>query len=310
MTLDAIEQGDLVVMVNTGREAADSFKLPASLLALVVARLAAAKARNSAVSMYEGAAAGADVRHADALYRLTSLLRNGYAYLLSIPEDDLPYAEQQKALNSYAWEDGHLGDLSQPSRVESLARQVAVVAADTSIPEIAKYPASLASRISNWLGILEATNALASGGTHQGLVELRNQARDLLLIAIARVRHFYCSASDDGEHTQELAKINMQPKRARGDAQPQPKPEGAGTATFNATTHELSIEALPAHATFLRAYRQVLGGRPELAGVSTTPTVSIVAYSPLATGAHYTVWVVGANSHAEGPASNKISVTG
>ena len=310
MTLDAIEQGDLVVMVNTGRETTDPFKLPLSLIALVVARLAEAKARNSAVAMNEGAAAGADVQRAEALLRLTNLLRNGYAYLLSIPEDDLPYAQQQKALQSYGWEDGNLGDLSQPSRVESLARQVAVVAADTSIPDNAKYPASLASRISNWLGILESTEALAGGGTHQGLVELRNQARDLLLIVISRARHFYCSASDDVEHTPELARINMQPKRARGDAQPQPKPDAAGTATFNATTHELSIGALPAHATFIRAYRQVFGGEPELAGVSTTPTVSIVAYSPLATGAQYTVWVVGANSHAEGPASNKVAVTG
>ena len=297
-------------MVNTGRAQDDGFKLTACLLALMTTRLADAKAKNSAVAMYEGAEAGADVQRADALYRLTCLLRNGYSYLLSIPEEDLPYAQQKQALESYAWEGSVLGDMTSPARVESLARQVAVVAADTTIPSVAKYPASLASRISNWLGILEGTDVLAGGGSHQTLVHQRNGSRDLLLTAISRVRHFYCSASDDVESTPELARINMQPRRARGEAQPQPKPDTAGTVTFNATTHELSLEALPAHATFLRAYRQVVGGEPELAGVSTTTAVSVVAYSPLATGAQYTVWVVGANSHGEGPSSNKIAVTG
>ena len=297
-------------MVDAGRVPTDPFKLTAFLAALVLARITDAKAKNSAVVMSDGVVAGADVRRTDALFRLTNLLRNGYAYLLSIPEEDLPYAEQQKALKSYGWEDGNLGDLSQASRVESLARQVAVVAADTSIPDLAKYPASLASRISNWLGILESTGTLANGGTHQGLVEQRNNSRDLLLAATSRVRHFYCSASDDVEYTPELARINMQPKRTPGQAQAAPKPDAPGTATFNATTHELSIDALPAHATFLRAYRQVLGGQPELAGVSTSTAVSIVSYSPLVTGAQYTVWLVGANSHGEGPESNKIAVTG
>ncbi len=308
--LDAIELGDLILLVDTGRAPDDAFKLPAGLRALLEARLTAAKGKNSAVAMNEGSEAGADIQRAEALRRLAGLLRNGYAYIMSVPEEDLPLADRQRALESYGWENGLLGDLETPARVESLARQAPVAGAEISIPSIAKYPLALMTRISNWLQVLESTQALSLGGTHQTMVEQRNDARDLLQAATSRVRHFYCSASDDGEYTTQLAVINMQPKRAPGEAQPQPGPDAAGTATYNAATRELSVEALPAHATFLRAYRQAPGGDPELAGVSTTPTVSIVGYSPLVTGVQYTVWVVGANSQSEGAPSNQIVVTG
>jgi hypothetical protein len=58
----------------------------------------------------------------------------------------------------------------------------------------------------------------------------------------------YCSASDDAESTPELAKINMQPKRASGEAQPQPFPDAPGAATFDAATRQLSIPSMPSHA--------------------------------------------------------------
>ena len=45
------------------------------------------------------------------------------------------------------------------------------------------------------------------------------------------------------------------------------------------------------------------------AGVSTTPTVSVVGIAPLTPGVSYTVWVVGVNSRGEGPESNKITFT-
>jgi hypothetical protein len=123
------------------------------------------------------------------------------------------------------------------------------------------------------------------------------------------VRLFYCSASDDGERTPELAKINMQPKRAPGEAQPQPLPDAPGTATFNAATRELTIPALPDHASFLRSKRQPAGGPETDAGVSNDTTVSVVQLGPLTPGVSYSVWVVGVNSRGEGPESNKITFT-
>ena len=74
-------------------------------------------------------------------------------------------------------------------------------------------------------------------------------------------------------------------------------------------TRELTIPALPAHATFLRSKRQPAGGPETDAGVSSTTTVSVVGISPLTPGVSYSVWVVGVNSRGEGPASNKITFT-
>ena len=42
---------------------------------------------------------------------------------------------------------------------------------------------------------------------------------------------------------------------ARIEAEPEPFPDPAGTATFDAATSTLSVPALPAHATSLRAFR-------------------------------------------------------
>ena len=42
---------------------------------------------------------------------------------------------------------------------------------------------------------------------------------------------------------------------ARIEAEPEPFPDPACTATFNAATSTLSVPALPAHATSLRAFR-------------------------------------------------------
>ena len=62
------------------------------------------------------------------------------------------------------------------------------------------------------------------------------------------------------DQTPELAKIGKQPRRPPGGAEPQPLPDAPGPATFDAATSTLSVPALPAHATSLRAFRKPLGG--------------------------------------------------
>jgi hypothetical protein len=146
-------------------------------------------------------------------------------------------------------------------------------------------------------------------GSREVLIAERNAATAELQSANSRARLFYCSASDDGESTAELSKINMQPKRAPGDAQPQPFPDAPGTATFDSAARELTIPVLPDHGSFIRAYRQPAGGSAELAGVSSTNTVSIVDFTPLTPGVSYTIWVVAVNSRGEGAISNKITFT-
>jgi hypothetical protein len=92
--------------------------------------------------------------------------------------------------------------------------------------------------------------------------------------------------------------------------QPADEPAAPGTATFDSATRTLSIPAMPEHATTICAYRRVLGGDPEPAGISTTTAVSVVEFSPLVPGSSYEFWVVGRNRSAgEGPESNHVSYT-
>jgi len=104
-----------------------------------------------------------------------------------------------------------------------------------------------------------------------------------------------------------LAQTAEQPRRDRGEAEPEPFPDPAGTATFDAATSTLSVPALPAHATSLRAFRQPLGGTAELAGTSTTTTVSVLAAGPLSPGVTYEFWLVGHNFQGDGAESNHVT---
>lgn len=305
--LAAIATGELIVQVNDGRSPYDPFRLTPSLETLITARTNDGKVKNSAALLSAGDQSGAQTRVDGAREKLGALLRNGFNYLKSLPADDVPPADLRDALESYGWEGGKLGDLASPARIEALAEQAAD--ATPELDPAVRYPANLLARIANWLGILEANKSIAGGGAYSTVIDAKDAAREALLAGISRVRFFYSSASDDRDQTPELAKIGLQPRRDPGDAQPQPLPEAPGTATFNAATRELSIAALPAHATSLRGWRQAPGGQPELAGVSLGTSVSIADFSPPAPGVAYQIWVTGHNSRGDGPAGNKIGFT-
>ena len=306
-TIDEIEIGELVVQVDDGRAAADPFKLPAGLRALAGARLADAKGRYSASLLSGGDEVAASERVAEALDKLRSGLRNGYNFIKGVPEEDISDADRQGAFEAYGWEQGSIGDLSSRSRVEALAEQA--VAASSSIIEAGRYPVNIRTRIANWLAVLESNQVIAGGGPQQTIIEQRDTARELLRRGNSRVRYFYCQASDALDQTAELTKIGFQARRDRGAAQPQELPDAPGTAAWNLATRELSLPVLPPHATSLRAWRQALGDDPELAGVSTGTTVSVVGFTPLTPGATYDVWVTGRNSRGDGPESNKTRLT-
>lgn len=305
--IDAIATGDLITQVNATRSDYDLFKLSAPLSTLFAARLAEARGANAAVLLAGGSAAGASQRVIESRQRLGGLLRNGYNHLRSIPEEDAPAADVLQALETYGWERGNLGDLDSPSRVETLARSAGQVSSE--LPTNLRYPANVLTRITTWLGVMDANKLLAGGGVLQTIIEDKNEKRDLLLKTISRVRHHYCAASDDGEKTPELARIGMQPKRDPGDAQPQPLPDAPGTATFQPSSRQLTLLAMPDHATFLVAWRKPAGGDAEQAGVSTEPAVGVSDFSPLATGVTYELWVVGRNSRGDGPESNRLTFT-
>ena len=154
---------------------------------------------------------------------------------------------------------------------------------------------------------MNANQPIATGGTAQAATAARDLALDDLETINDRVRFFYCSASDDEDQTPELAKIGKQPRRPPDGAQPQPLPDAPGPATFDAAALTLSVAAMPDHATTLRAFRQPAGGSAELAGTSTTTTVSVVAAGPLTPGVTYEFWIVGHNSQGDGPESNHVT---
>lgn len=177
------------------------------------------------------------------------------------------------------------------------------------LPANLRYPANILTRLTTWLGVLDANKLIAGGDLLQTIIDDKDEKRDGLLKAISRVRYHYCAASDDGEKTVELARIGMQPKRDPGEAQPQPLPGALGTATFQASTRQLTVPAMPDHATFLVAWRKPAGGEAEQAGVSTEPVVGVSDFSPLQAGVTYELWVMGRNSRGSGPESNHVTFT-
>jgi len=307
-TLDAIETAELILQVDTARVAGDPFKLAAAPNTLVTTRVADTKGKNAAAILMGASTVGASEQRKQAVDRLGELLRNGFKGIGAVASDDISDADRLQTYTAYGWTGGKIGDLDI-TRTEALANLAATATADPTVPTAGKYPAALVTRITNWLAIFDAASLLATGGSRQALIQARDDSRDKLEDANSRVRLFYCSASDDGEQTLELAKINMQPKRAPGDAQPQPLPDAPGAASFNAATRELTIPAMPDHGSFIRSKRQPAGGPVTDAGVSSTTTVSVVGIAPLTPGVSYTVWVVGVNSRGEGPESNKITFT-
>ena len=303
----AILQGELVLMVNTTRSPYDLHRVNDPFLTEFTNTLNDAKQGNSAAIFAAGDQVGAQDRVEEARGKIVALLRNGYYFLLAVPEEDLPAADRDDALTSYGWEQGQLGDLTTVDRIEALAGLA--VSAGPQLPVAARYPASVVSRINNWLGVLGANKSIAGGGTRMTVIDAKDEQRAALLAKLARVRFLYCFASDAGEGNPELARIGFQSKRAAGDAQSEPLPDAPGTAVWDAAARTLTVPDVPAHASFVVAWRQVLGGQAEEAGVSTTATVSASQFSPFLPGAVYDVWVTGRNSRGDGTASNKVRWT-
>lgn len=305
--IHAILQGELVLLVNGTRSPYDLHRVNDPFLTEFTTALNEGKQWNSAAIFAGGDEAAAQIQVETARTKLGGLLRNGYFHILSVPEDDLPAADRRDAQLSYGWEQGEMGNLELVERIESLA--ALAVSAGPQVHPAARYSATLVSRVNNWLGVLTANKAIAIGGTRATVIDQKDKKREALLRKLARVRYLYCFASDDGESNPELARILFQPKRQPGDAQPQPLPGAPGAPTWEAGSRTLSIPDLPAHATYLIAWRQPLGGPAEEAGVSDTNTVLASQFSPFVPGAEYDLWVTGRNSRGDGPASNKIRWT-
>lgn len=304
-SLEQTELAELTQSVDDGRAATDPFKLLAATRTLLDTRLADLKAKDAATLTSAGGRATASANVRAALDQLQKLLRDGYNFVQGLGSFAISDADRLGVFTAYGWESGLVGDFSD-ARIESLANQ-----AITATPGIAdpahRYPAALLALITTQLGLVNTNQPLATGGSAQAATDARDAALELLQLINARVRFFYCNASDDLDQTAELVKIGRQPRRASGEAESQPLPLVPGTLTLNATALTLTAPALPDHATTLRAYRRPAGGTAELAGTSATTTVSLIELGPLTSGVSYEFWLVGRNSQGEGPESNHVT---
>ena len=304
-TLEQNELAELTQAVDDGRAAGDPFKLPAAPRTLLDNRLTDLKTKDAATLLTEGGRATASGLVRAALDQLRTLVKDGFNFIQGLGSFAIDDATRRGGFTSYGWESGLVGDFND-ARIESLANQ-----ALTTTPLITdpahRYPAALLALITTQLGNVNTNQPIATGGTAQAAIDARDAAAVLLQLVNARVRFFYCFASDDLDQTPELVKIGRQPRRAPGDAAGQPLPAAVGTITFAAATLTLTAPAQPDHATTLRAYRQAAGGNAELAGTSATTTVSVVELGPLTAGVTYEFWLVGRNSQGEGPQSNHVT---
>ena len=121
-SLEQIEIGELIVSVDDGRAAEDAFNLGAALRALLVARLADAKAKDAATFITEGGRAGASLALRTALDTLKGHVRDGYNFVKGLGSYQITAADRLTVFTSYGWEGGEVGDFTD-ARIESLANQ-------------------------------------------------------------------------------------------------------------------------------------------------------------------------------------------
>jgi len=217
----SIAKAKLILVVDSNRPASDPFKLPASLLALIVADLAAVAAEDSGTHAAEGGRAGASANVRAAFEKIESAVRAGYAGIAALISDrilptGISDADRLATFTTYGWEKGELGRFTD-ERLLVLAELA--LQGETRITTAAwRYSPALIALISSQLDLIEDEEPDATGGERQVSVSGRKTGLDLLQTHLSRARYHYCAASDDLDSTKELAKISFQPRRPRGSA--------------------------------------------------------------------------------------------
>ncbi len=222
VSLEQIELAELTQSVDNGRAATDPFKLVAAFRTLLDTLLADLKTKDAATLTSEGDRATASANVRVALEQLQKLLRDGYNFVQGLGSFAITDADRIGLFTAYGWESGLVGAFSD-ARIESLANQ-AITVTPTIADATHRYPAALLTLITAQLASVNTNQPIATGGSAQGATDVRDAALALLLLINARVRFFYCSASDDLDQTPELVKIGRQPRRDSGAAAAQPLP--------------------------------------------------------------------------------------
>lgn len=221
-----LAQGKLIVAVDAARTAADPFKLPPTLLALLQEGIDSLEEDDSRTHAAEGNRSQASAAVRGALDKIEAALRAGYAGIEAILGDALTPtgisdAARLATFAAYGWEKGQLGRFTD-SRLLMLG-ELALQGETTITTPAWRYSPAIVTLISAQLALIEEEEPDATGGERQVSVAERGSVLDLLQTRISRTRHHYCAASDDLDSTKELAKISFQPRRpATGGSAPAP----------------------------------------------------------------------------------------
>ena len=211
----ALDQAKMILTVDDSRSVGDDFKLFPGLRGLLETRRLTLEQAESNLRLVSGSRVNAAAQLKDAKKTVASLLRDGYNHIRAIPSFDITDEQRLGAFVAYGWENGKMGNIADESFLLTLARQALVVTPEVE-PLKARYPQSILTRLETELNTLTNAAAIAKIGTRQQATRARDTAMEALEKALARVRHFYCQASDETDQSAELARIGFQPRRASG----------------------------------------------------------------------------------------------
>ncbi|HYR58246.1 MAG TPA: hypothetical protein VEO95_06440, partial [Chthoniobacteraceae bacterium] len=161
-----------------------------------------------------------------ALTQLETLLRDGYNAIYGIPSFKITDSQRIEVLTAYGWVNGKLGSFND-ARVLGLARLA--VRDNPGVDPQWQYGAELVQALKAQLAIYDDSAKVATGADRVQATRVRDDALATLETTLARVRFYYCCASEDADQTTELTRIGLQPRRAPGAAQ-QPAPPPAPPA--------------------------------------------------------------------------------
>ncbi len=224
-SLSAIAQGHLIQSIDTSRAANDRFHLPAFLRTALDSGLTQLETTDNATALTESDRAGGSAAARAALTALDALLHDGYKAIDAIRSTTITPAQRLEVFTTYGWTGGKLGTFND-ARVLGLARLG--VRADVGINPVWAYSADLIADLKAQLAIYQANAGPATGGDRTGATKKRDDALAEVETTLARIRFYYCCASEDTDQTTELTRIGFQPRR---DASPTPAPAPAPSPT-------------------------------------------------------------------------------
>lgn len=225
---EAILDAELIQRINAPLSGYDRRRLPAWLETDLTTAVATARTLWSAFLFAAGDVAGARLKVKEARTKLAGLIRNAHAAIQALPDDLVIEADKMDALVSLGFEQGELGNLTDPTHLASLADQI--VRENGALPAAVRVPTTITSRLGNWLAILNGNEAIADGGAREIITDDKDEARESLLRKIARVRLYIASTTDKGEGDPALALYGLpaQARSGRGAAAPAARGAGPG----------------------------------------------------------------------------------